>query len=240
MKLILAGCLSLSLLSSAFSEDIPSLQAEIDATKAKNRVNAAPEKLKIYADGIDAVAESGIVKTALTKEGKAPDFTLLDAKGEEVTLSKELEKGPVVLTWYRGGWCPYCNIQLAAYQRILPQIEKRGGQLIAVSPELPDKSLSTAEKNGLKFKVLSDVNLEVARDYGLVFELTPEVAEVYNGFFSMADYNGAEAKDTELPLAATFVIGQDGIVTYAFAEADYSLRAEPGEILAALDELRGE
>jgi len=240
MKQFLVCCLTLSLVSSAFSEEVPSLQAEIDAQKAKSRANAAPEKMKAYAEGIDAVAESGIVQKALAKGGMAPDFTLMDAKGEEVTLSKELEKGPVVLTWYRGGWCPYCNIQLAAYQRILPQIEELGGQLIAVSPELPDKSLSTTEKNGLRFRVLSDQNLEVARDYALVFELTPEVAEIYGNFFSMKKYNGADAKDNELPLAATYVIGQDGTVAYAFAEADYTLRAEPAEILAALDELRGE
>lgn len=217
-----------------------SLQAEIDATKEKNRAKASPEKLKAYAEGIDAVAEAGIVEKALSEQGKAPDFTLLSATGEEVTLSEELEKGPVVLTWYRGGWCPYCNIQLAAYQKVLPQIEELGGQLIAVSPELPDKSLSTAEKNGLRFKVLSDVNLDVARKYGLVFELTPEVAELYQGFFSMEEYNGEEANARELPLAATYVIGQDGTVAYAFAEADYTKRAEPAEILAALDELHGE
>lgn len=240
MKFLFSCCLILLFPSFGFSEEPPSLQAEIEATKAKNRTKASPEKLKAYAEGIDAVAEAGIVGKALTEEGKAPDFTLVSSSGEKITLSEELEKGPVVLTWYRGGWCPYCNIQLAAYQRILPQIGELGAQLIAVSPELPDKSLSTTEKNGLRFEVLSDVNLDVAREYGLVFELTPEVAELYSGFFSMEEYNGKEANARELPLAATYVIGQDGTVAYAFAKADYTKRAEPSEILAALDGLRGE
>lgn len=240
MKTLLAIFLFLAAFSLGFSKELPLLQREIDATKSKNRANASPEKLKAYAEGIDAVAEAGIVEKALTSGDKAPDFTLSSAMDEKVTLSEELKKGPVVLTWYRGGWCPYCNIQLAAYQRILPQIEELGGQLIAVSPELPDKSLSTTEKNGLRFKVLSDVNLDVAREYGLVFELTPEVAELYSGFFSMEEYNGTEANSRELPLAATYVIGEDGKVAYAFAEADYTLRAEPSEILDALDGLRGE
>src|SRR6056297_3372392 len=210
MKFRFFCCLILLFPSFGFSEEPPSLQAEIEATKAKNRAKASPEKLEAYAEGIDSVAESDILEKILTKQGEAHDFTLSSATGEKVTLSEELEKGPVVLTWYRGGWCPYCNIQLAAYQRILPQIEELGAQLIAVSPELPDKSLSTAEKNGLRFKVLSDVNLEVARDYGLVFELTPDVVELYSGFFSMEEYNGEEANARELPLAATYVIGQNG------------------------------
>ncbi len=111
-----------------------SLQETIDARKVENRAKAPPEKLADYAAGIEAVAKSRIVETAATVGDVAPDFTLTDSNGTAVTLSDELKKGPVVLTWYRGGWCPYCNIQLAAYQQILPQIEELGARLIAVSP----------------------------------------------------------------------------------------------------------
>ncbi|MEM1443862.1 MAG: peroxiredoxin-like family protein, partial [Verrucomicrobiota bacterium] len=126
------------------------LQSTIEARKAEFRAKAPPEKIAAYADGIEAVVQAKTVEGAIQVGDKAPDFVLPNAQGEKVTLSEQLTNGPVVLTWYRGGWCPYCNIQLAAYQKILPQIEELGGQLIAVSPELPDKSLSTSEKGNLR------------------------------------------------------------------------------------------
>lgn len=229
------AALSLTLLSTGAEE--PSLESEIETRKAEFRAKASPEKIAAYAEGVEAVRKALIVKAAKQEGDAAPDFTLLSATGGEITLSEELRKGPVVLTWYRGGWCPYCNIQLAAYQKILPQIEELGAQLIAISPELPDKSLSTSERNSLRFRVLSDVNLKVADVYGLVFKLTPEVEKLYGEFFDVTEYNGKEAATNELPLAATYVIGQDGKIHWAFLEEDYTKRAEPRDILKALDEL---
>lgn len=218
--------------------EIPSLQEQIDELAAKNGAKASPERRAAFAEGIEAVKRADIVGKALKVGAKAPDFTLNDSRGIPLTLSEALKSGPVVLTWYRGGWCPYCNVQLAAYQGILPQIEELGARLIAVSPELPDKSLTTAEKNGLKFTVLSDPGLKVADAYGLVFKLTPEVERLYAGFFDMKEYNGPDAKTDELPLAATYVIAGDGTIVYAFLDADYKNRAEPREIIDALDALR--
>lgn len=231
---LLVASLALTTITQA---EEPTLQSTIEAKKAANRANADPEKLKAYADGIQSVADSGIVEKAKNIGDTAPDFTLTNATGQSVTLSEELKKGPVVLTWYRGGWCPYCNLQLAAYQKILPQIEELGGQLIALTPEIPDKSLNTSEKLHLKFQVLTDLNLQVARDYGLVFELTDEVAGYYSQFFSMKEYNGETASAKELPLAATYVIGKDGKIAWAFLDADYTKRAEPKDIVDALDGL---
>lgn len=213
------------------------LRSTIEARKAEFRAKAPPEKIAAYADGIEAVVQAKTVEGAIQVGDTAPDFVLPNAQGEKVTLSEQLKNGPVVLTWYRGGWCPYCNIQLAAYQKVLPQIEELGAQLIAVSPELPDKSLTTAEKSGLRFSVLSDVNSLVAKDYGLVFQLTPEVEKLYGEFFDITEYNGEEAATNELPLAATYVIAEDGKVAWAFLEADYTKRAEPRDIIAALDGL---
>ncbi len=215
---------------------IPSLQKTIEDKKEKGRTNADPKKLAAYKKGVDEVAASGIVESAKKKGDQAPDFTLKNPDGEEITLSEELKKGPVVLTWYRGGWCPYCNLQLAAYQQILPQLEELGAQLIAISPEVPDKSLSTIEKNKLRFQVLSDLNLKVAKEYGIVFNLNSEVGKIYSGFFDMKEYNGEDSTD-ELPLAATYVIDKDGKIVYSFLEADYTLRSEPKEIIQVLDGL---
>ncbi len=215
--------------------EAPSLQEELDQKKEANRARATPGKLAAYDDGIQAIVSAKVVETARKVGDVAPDFTLNDSKGNPVTLSGELEKGPVVLTWYRGGWCPYCNVQLAAYQQILPQIEERGAQLIAVSPELPEKAQVTAEMGHLTFTVVSDLLLKVAAEYGLVFELTPEVEKLYASFFSMKEFNGEAASPRELPLAATYVIAPDGKIVYAFLHADYTKRAEPREILTALD-----
>lgn len=211
------------------------LAERLDARSAEAAENVPAEVRSEFAKGIDAVAESGIVARAKQVGDKAPDFTLKNAVGEKVSLSKLLEEGPVVLTWYRGGWCPYCNIALAALQEELPAIKDAGATLVALSPELPDKTLDTKQKNELGFEVLSDLNHEVAKDYGIVFKLTPKVRELYKGFFDLTEYNGKEAGDDSLPLAATYIIGTDGTIDWAFLDADYRKRAEPADIVAFLE-----
>lgn len=236
MRLHLLLAIALHSFSLLRAEEVPAkLADQIEALRTANQAKASPEKRAAYAAGIEAVKRAAVVEGAAKTGDTAPDFTLQNSRGQAVTLSEELKKGPVVLTWYRGGWCPYCNVQLAAYQQFLPQIEELGAQLIAVSPELPDKSLTTVEKNGLRFTVLSDSGLKIARKYGLVFELTPEVEKLYAGFFSMQEYNGPDAAKNELPLAATYVIAPDGKITWSFLEADYTKRAEPRDIVIALD-----
>ncbi len=216
-------------------ETIPSLQDSLDARKAAWEAKASDEKKKLYAEGIEDVASSGILQNAKQVGDQAPDFTLQNALGEHVSLSAYLEKGPVVLTWYRGGWCPYCNITLHRLQEELPGFQAAGAHLIALTPERPDKSLSTKEKHDLQFEVLSDVGNNVARDYGVVFKLIPEVAESYQSSFDLHDYNG-DTSD-ELPLAATYIIDKNGVIRYAFLHPDYRHRAEPEELLRTLQSL---
>lgn len=232
MKLSLFALLALAPMLPA-----DTLQEKLEARAEQSAREIDPAIRKEFAKGIDAVEESGIVARAIRVGDKAPDFTLKGPEGDEVTLSKLLEDGPVVLTWYRGGWCPYCNIALAAMQEKLPDLKKAGAQLVALTPELPDKSLDTKQKNELEFYVLTDLNHEVARRYGLVFKLTPEVRKLYKGFFDLNEFNGEKAGDEELPLAATYVIGTDGVVRWAFLDADYRKRAEPADVLAAVRKL---
>jgi len=187
-----------------------SLEKQLDA-RAKESAATTPEVVrKQMADGIEAVRVAGIVEHAKEVGDLAPDFSLRNAKGEMVRLSDLLAKGPVVLTWYRGGWCPYCNIALNALQKELPEIKAAGATLVALTPELPDKTLSTTEKHSLEFEVLSDVNHKVAKDYGIVFKLTPEIRDLYKTRFKLTEYNGKEAGDDSLPLAATYIVGKNG------------------------------
>ncbi|QBG49286.1 AhpC/TSA family protein [Verrucomicrobia bacterium S94] len=209
-----------------------SLKARLESRKNAFGAKAPEDVKKIYAEGIQAVIDSGILQHAKQVGDVAPDFELMNASGEKVRLSDALKEGPVVLMWYRGGWCPYCNLTLHAMQKELPNFKAAGATLFALTPEVPDKSMSTAEKNELEFQVLSDIDNNVAREYGVVFKLTDEVAAIYEEKFGLSDYNGNES--AELPLAATYVINQDGKITYAFLDADYRNRAEPAEITAAL------
>ncbi len=214
----------------SLSRQLLAKQAEF-ATKAPAKVKTA------YAAGIQAVADSGILKSAKQAGDRAPDFTLRNADGKEITLSALLKQGPVVLTWYRGGWCPYCNLTLRALQQVLPELQAAGAQLVALTPELPDKSAATQEKNALQFQVLTDLNHAVAKNYGVVFRLTPTVRDLYKQNFDLIEYNGAEAGNDTLPLAATYIIDRDGIIRYAFLDPDYRKRAEPAELVSFVKQL---
>ncbi len=163
----------------------------------------------------------------------APLFALTDHRGNTVALDDLLRAGPVVLTFYRGAWCPYCNLQLREYQAMLPALERLGAKLVAVSPQTPDHSLSFAQKNELAFPVLSDPHNQVARTYGLVFKVAPELVETYKAVGSdLVKYNGDDS--WELPAPGTFVIGSDGKIVLAFVDGDYTRRLEPSAILEAL------
>ncbi|YCM43274.1 peroxiredoxin-like family protein [Verrucomicrobiaceae bacterium 227] len=223
--------IALALVSSVFTANSQTLREKLAAREAAGSGRVNPERKAIYAKGIAAIAEAKTVEGARKVGDVAPEFTLKDALGKEVSLSEELKNGPVVLTWYRGGWCPYCNIAMAALQEELPAIKKAGATLFALTPELPDKALTTAEKNKLEFKVLTDLNHKVATDYGLMFTLIPEVAK----HFKLKEYNGDTAGADRLPLAATYIIGKDGKIAWSFLHHDYHMRAEPKEIVKFLE-----
>lgn len=209
-------------------EDDASLKSKLEERKTNFALKADDNKKRAYREGIESVEKSGIVNSAKQLGDKAPDFTLNNALGKPVTLSELLNKGKVVLTWYRGNWCPYCNLTLQALQEELSNFEAHGATLIALTPELPDESISTSEKHNLQFEVLSDVGNKVAKEYGIVFQLTDEVAEMYKQSFELNNHNGDESNT--LPLAATYIINETGEIIYAFLDADYRNRAEPSEL----------
>ena len=213
------------------------LKDELQQNLAKFKQQKSPEVIATVQAGVDELIASDIADHAIGEGDAAPDFELPNAQGIEVALSSLLANGPVVLTFYRGGWCPYCNLQLRAYQRILPEIRELGGQLVAVSPEPPDASLTTAEKNELEFEVLSDVDVTVARAYRILFDLSERLQKTYVGMGRELTELNADGQ-WHLPIPATYVIDRDGRVALAYVDPEYRNRLEPSDILSALQRLR--
>ncbi|WP_411134419.1 peroxiredoxin-like family protein [Streptomyces sp. C10] len=182
------------------------------------------------------LAASGLAARALQTGDTAPRFSLPSATGDTVTLDALLSAGPVVLTFYRGAWCPYCNLALRALQRHHSDIAARGAQLVAISPQIPDESLTLTEKHSLAFDVLSDLGSDTAKQFGISFDLPDDLAVVYESFgFDLQRVNGGHPRT--LPLPATYVIDQDATIRWTYLDTDYTTRAEPTDILAALDAL---
>jgi peroxiredoxin len=209
------------------------VRRELDEFREKSSKTAPPDRIRMYEQGIEEVRKSGVVDKALKVGDRAPDFELPNAKGKAVKLSELTPRGPVVVTWYRGGWCPYCNIALRGFQKRLSEIRAEGANLVAISPETPDNSLSTAEKDRLEFEVLSDRGNKVAHAYGVAYKIPRVIAEQSKA--RLAKYNGDDSGT--LPLGVTYVIDREGIIRYAFVDADYRKRAEPSDVLAALRRL---
>lgn len=194
------------------------------------------EEYRAMTAAVLTMAESATIEQALRAGDRAPDFALPDAQGRKVTLTALLKDGPVVLSFYRGVWCPFCNMELDALQQILPEITARGAALVAISPQTPERSEATVAKNHLTFSVLSDSGNAVARRYGLVFQLDDAGREFHTAQnATLPDYNGDDS--WELPVPGTYVIARDGTIAWSFVESNFTERAEPAEILAALDAL---
>jgi len=209
------------------------LYDEIQALKAQMMQQIPKEALAVMEQAMEELARSGIVDHSLKAGDQAPDFTLPDTHGDNIRLTDTLGQGPVVLSFYRGGWCPYCNLELHALQQALPRIQKLHAQLIAVSPESPDHSLSTVEKQDLEFEVLNDQGNMVARKFGLVFALPEALRPLYESFgIDLPAWNGDDS--FELPMPATYVIDTDARILDAFVDTDYTQRMEPERVLDVL------
>lgn len=172
---------------------------------------------------------------ALGAGQQAPDFELPDTDGLPVRLSALVARGPAVVTFFRGGWCPYCSLQLSAYAAMLPGLAALGAGLLAVSPQLPQLSRPLAVRHA--FRVLSDAGSRVGRDYGLVYQLSQALQDVHaNSGVVLPDINGDA--DWQLPVPATFVIEPSGRVALSYVDVDYRSRLDTAEILAAIRSLR--
>jgi peroxiredoxin len=209
-----------------------SLDEQLQARATASAQTAPAERQQRFKTGIDLVRESGIEKTARQAGDAAIDGELIGWDGRTFRLSELWSEGPIILMWYRGGWCPYCNIQLRAMQQSLNSIESLGARLIVLTPELPEKAKETADANDIDLVALHDRDNRLAHEYGIMFDLPEPIAPIYRDQVKLHSYNGTDK--LQLPLAATYVINRSGKITYAFLDADYKKRAEPSAVLAAV------
>jgi signal transduction histidine kinase len=209
------------------------LQHQIDEFNAQARSRLPADLLQDLMRPTARLIQSGAAEQALTEGAQAPDFTLPDAFGNPVTLSHLLQQGPVVLTFYRGAWCPYCRLTLRAYQQALPQIQESGASLVAISPQTAEHSRALVEEEELTFAVLSDVGNTVARRFGLVYTIDEAVRAAHRQVgANLPAFNGDDS--WELPMPGTFIVDQAGTVLLAFVDPDFTHRLDPSAIIARL------
>ena len=182
----------------------------------------------------DELLASGAAERALKAGDRAPEFTLKDADGHEISSRDLLGKGPLVVTFYRGVWCPYCNMDLQALQQAFPAISERGAQLVTISPQTLSNSRKSQRENAVTFPILSDPGNEVAAPLGLRFKLPDYLIKLYRDTFrnDLAHVNGDPT--WTLPMPARYVIGKDGVIAYAEVNPDYTRRPDPEELLPVL------
>jgi peroxiredoxin len=218
-----------------------SLQAKLDAFKADFEAGKPPYSvprsvIDIMHRATEELIASGAATRALKAGDIAPLFVLKDPDGKPVPAAELLAQGPLVISFYRGVWCPYCNMELQALQEALPSFRELGANLVAISPQSPVNSRKSVRTNGLGFPILSDPGNATAAAFGLRFTLPDYLIELYKGLKNdLPAFNG----DTSwtLPMPGRFVIGQDRVIRYAEVNPDYTQRPEPADMQPVLRHL---
>jgi len=214
-----------------------SLQAEIQALQTE-MLNSMPANVVATMQRETAVLiASGIAKQAKNKGDDAPAFKLENSHGEAVAMHDLLQQGILVINFYRGAWCPYCNLELKAWDKALPELNALGANLLSITPNTKEKSAELLQENPFGFDILWDRDNQVAKNYGLVFTLPESLRTIYQDFgINLPAFDGN--KRYELPLPATYVIDSSGSILHAFVDADYTQRMDPQTIIALLQTLK--
>ncbi len=190
-------------------------------------------KMKQFQEELKA---QDIVKNALKEGAEIPAFELANSKGEVIKIAELLKQGPVVINFFRGGWCPYCSLELKKLQDNYQEFKNLGAEIVAISPEREDTTKETKNTNNIQFKVLSDKGATVAKQFGLVFRLSDTVEQIYREKFNIhLEEHNIKENPTEMPVPATYIISQDLKIFKSFIDIDYTKRPEPQDIL---DELK--
>ncbi len=214
------------------------LQAKLDAFKADFEAGKPPYNVprSVIETMHKATAElkaTGQAERAKKVGDVAPSFRLRDPEGNVVSSEELLQKGPLIISFYRGVWCPYCNMELQTLQEALPEFEKLGASLVAISPQNAPNSRKSTRQNNLTFPILSDEKGKVGEAFGLKFKLPNYLVDLYKSLKNdLPAFN--DDPDWTLPMPARYVIGQDGTILYSEVNPDYTRRPEPEDMLDAL------
>lgn len=212
------------------------LQQQAAEIKEASAGQLPPEAGKVFGADQKAMAERG-APDAIKVGTELSAFTLTDATGNDVSLSTMTAEGPAVLVFYRGDWCPFCNMALHAYQEeLVPELGGFGATMAAITPQTPDASLTTVEKHGLAFSVLTDAGSRVAREVGIAFEPAGDVLAAQRSL-GLDVRDGNTENSPELPMPAVLVVDRERIVRFVDVQADYTRRTEVADIVAALEAL---
>ena len=207
------------------------LQEELNALRTKAAKGLAAQGHDYFVKDIN---QSGRLNQVPEKGDLAPSFVLPDDKGNLVSSEELLKRGPLIVSFYRGDWCVFCNLELRALQRSLAEFQRFGASLVGISPQSVAYSHMNADKRNVQYQVLSDAGNKIANQYGLMFSMPESMINAYKTFgLDLAQVNG-KRNGVDVPVPATFVINTDGRIVYRFLDADYTKRAEPADIIACL------
>ncbi len=209
------------------------LQEELDNLTSLIQQETSPRLLQVLEDYVHELQRQQVSKNSLPVGSVVADFTLQDQQHCPVGLYERLKRGPVILSFYRGGWCPYCNLALKSLHHARPEIEYRKAQLMAISPESPEHIARTVYKNGLDFPVLHDANSEVASQFGIAISVSGFIRDFYRSLGLNLSQRNTDVL-VRLPLPALYLIDTNGTIQYAHVSEDYRQRAEVSTALRAL------
>lgn len=216
------------------------LQEELDALRLKVQDVAGGEIAPGHNEFVQGIQDSGKLEQVPKLGDIAPAFMLPDDKGNIISSHTLLEKGPLIISFFRGDWCVFCSLELRALQRSLVDFQKLGASLVGISPQSVSYSHMAADKRNVQYQVLSDEGNKIADNYGLMFSMPNQMINAFNTFgLDLNTINGTPSS-VDVPVPATFVLDAKGRVVYRFVDADYTKRAEPAAIIASLMEINAQ
>lgn len=214
-----------------------SLQEKLDQLKVALAVKLPSGASEIMHRATKELVASGAADRALQVGDQAPRFVLKNLDEREVSSSELLDVGPLIVSFYRGVWCPYCNLDLQALQAALPEFDKRGARLVAISPQTSSNSRKSVRQNDLTFPILSDEKNQIAEAFGIKFTLPGYLVELYSGLgYNLSMINNDPS--WTLPMPARYLIAQDNTIAYAEVNPDYTRRPEPDALFPAIEGIR--
>jgi peroxiredoxin len=209
------------------------LTQKLKEKREAGRAKRPKDVSKIMNKGVQDLRELGLHKSAIGVGKEVPGVSFKNLKGKRVRLSSFYESGPLVLTFYRGGWCPYCMLELDAYQKMLGQFKKAGATILAVSPDNLKEASKTVKKRNLDFEVATDPENRAAKMFGIAFQVDSDTLKIYKKFGIDLEASQGNPKN-ELPMPGTYVIDKTGKIRYSYIDPDYTKRADPEEVLEVL------